>query len=200
MSDLLRDLRFKLNRARKEKNLLEMGLIQVIIGDADTIASRNGKITDEEVNKIIRKIITGNTETTEITKKCLIKSALKESDIEEIRSKIDEQDNFKLELEVQKKALEMIVEKAKSNEDVALILESYNSLKEKLSKENDCLSSLLPKTLSKDEIKNNLSEVIDSIKAVNIGQATGIAVKFLKSKNLLALGEDISSAVKELKL
>ena len=94
----------------------------------------------------------------------------------------------------------MIVEKAKSNEDVALILESYNSLKEKLSKENDCLSSLLPKTLSKDEIKNNLSEVIDSIKAVNIGQATGIAVKFLKSKNLLALGEDISSAVKELKL
>jgi hypothetical protein len=58
----------------------------------------------------------------------------------------------------------------------------------------------LPKTLSVEEIAAQLGEVADAIKgAKNDGQATGVAMKHLKSKQLRVLGEDVSAAVKKLR-
>ena len=66
--------------------------------------------------------------------------------------------------------------------------------------ENAFLTTLLPKTLSVEEIKAALAEVADAIKgAKNDGQATGVAMKHLKSKNLKVQGEDVSAAVRALR-
>jgi hypothetical protein len=70
----------------------------------------------------------------------------------------------------------------------------------KLKAENAFLETLLPKTLSVDEIVANLAEVADAVKgAKNDGQATGVAMKHLKGKQLKVLGEDVSAAVKKMR-
>jgi len=69
-----------------------------------------------------------------------------------------------------------------------------------LQTENALLQSLLPKTLSVDEIVASLAEVTDAVKgARNDGQATGAAMKHLKSKNLKVLGDDVAKAVKQIR-
>lgn len=70
----------------------------------------------------------------------------------------------------------------------------------KLTSENQFLQSLLPATLSVDEIVSQLGEVAEAIRtAKGDGQATGVAMKHLKSKNSRVLGEDVSQAVKKLR-
>jgi len=70
----------------------------------------------------------------------------------------------------------------------------------KLTAENAYLATLLPKTMSVAEIKAQLAEVADGIKgAKSDGQATGLAMKHLKGKNLKVLGEDVSAAIRELR-
>lgn len=66
--------------------------------------------------------------------------------------------------------------------------------------ENEFLSELLPKTLNIDEIKVELIAVQDKIvQAKSEGQATGEAMKHLKSKKLEVLGNDVQSVVRELR-
>jgi uncharacterized protein YqeY len=70
----------------------------------------------------------------------------------------------------------------------------------KLTAENAFLQSLLPQTLGVDEIVAALAESADAIKgARNDGQATGIAMKHLKSKQLKVLGDDVAAAVKKIR-
>jgi uncharacterized protein len=70
----------------------------------------------------------------------------------------------------------------------------------KLTAENALLQSLLPKTLSPDEIAAQLADVADAVRAARSdGQATGVAVKHLKGKGLKVLGEDVAQAVKKLR-
>lgn len=70
--------------------------------------------------------------------------------------------------------------------------------KQQLEKENEILNSLLPKTLTQEEIQRILICRIDDIKAAkNDGQATGIAVKYLKETGATALGSDVSAVVKK---
>ena len=62
------------------------------------------------------------------------------------------------------------------------------------------LESFLPKTLSVDEIVAALAAVADPIKAAgNDGQATGVAMKHLKSTSALVNGKDVSEAVKKIR-
>jgi uncharacterized protein YqeY len=69
-----------------------------------------------------------------------------------------------------------------------------------LTQENEILATYLPKSLSVDEIVQALAPVIAQIKAVaNDGQATGIAMKQLKSAGLTVNGKDVGLAIKELR-
>ena len=69
-----------------------------------------------------------------------------------------------------------------------------------LTQENEILATYLPKSLSVDEIMHALAPVIAQIKAVtNDGQATGIAMKQLKSAGLTVNGKDVGLAIKELR-
>lgn len=62
------------------------------------------------------------------------------------------------------------------------------------------LESLLPKTLSVEEIVKALQPVADSIRAAgNDGQATGVAMKHLKSAGAVVEGKDVGVAVKQLR-
>src|SRR5271168_2380533 len=64
---LLETLRTKLTAARKGGQALEMSALQVILGDASMIEGRTGKkATDDEIEKIVRKLVVGNTETIEL--------------------------------------------------------------------------------------------------------------------------------------
>ena len=70
----------------------------------------------------------------------------------------------------------------------------------KLSAENVFLQTLLPDTLSVEEIAGHLGEVADALRvAKNDGQATGVAMKHLKPKGLRVLGDDVSAAVKKIR-
>jgi len=69
-----------------------------------------------------------------------------------------------------------------------------------LTEEMEVLAAYLPKNLSVEEIVQALAPVAEQIKAVaNDGQATGIAMKQLKSAGLTVNGKDVGLAVKELR-
>jgi len=69
-----------------------------------------------------------------------------------------------------------------------------------LTEEMAILAAYLPKSLSVDEIVQALAPVAAQIKAAgNDGQATGIAMKQLKSAALVVNGKDVSLAIKELR-
>jgi uncharacterized protein YqeY len=147
---LLETLHTKLTEARKARNTMQMNALQVVLGDASMVEARTGKkATDDEIDKMIRKLVVGNNETMELLR--------------------------------QKGMTE--------NPDYA-----------RRAEENTFLATLLPQTLSVDQIKAALAEVADAIKgAKNDGQATGTAMKHLKGKNLKVQGEDVTAAVKQLR-
>jgi uncharacterized protein YqeY len=147
---LLETLKAKLTECRRAGKSVEMGVLQVVLGDASTLEARSGKkASDEEVEKLIRKTMLGNQETLGI---------------------------------LEQKGMA-------SSENHA-----------KLTAENALLQALLPKTMSVDEIVAALAETADAIKAArNDGQATGIAMKHLKGKQLKVLGDDVALAVKKVR-
>lgn len=76
-----------------------------------------------------------------------------------------------------------------NNETIAIISRPYIE-------ENQYMESLIPKFLTKDEIKAALANA--DVLGKNAGQATGIAVKYLKDLGLKAQGKDVSEAIKEI--
>jgi len=69
-----------------------------------------------------------------------------------------------------------------------------------LTQEMEILATYLPKSLSLEEIVQALAAVAPQIKAAgNDGQATGIAMKQLKSAGLVVNGKDVTLAIKELR-
>jgi uncharacterized protein YqeY len=147
---MLERLKEKLTECRRAGKSVEMGVLQVVLGDASMIEARTGKkANDEEIEKLIRKVMLGNQETLAI---------------------------------LQQKSMT-------GSENFA-----------KLTAENTLLSALLPKTLSPDEIVAQLAKVADAVKgAKNDGQATGVAMKHLKGKQLKVLGDDVLAAVKKMR-
>jgi len=69
-----------------------------------------------------------------------------------------------------------------------------------LTQEMEILATYLPKSLSVAEIVSALAPVSPQIiAAANDGQATGIAMKQLKSAGLVVNGKDVTLAIKELR-
>ncbi len=87
----------------------------------------------------------------------------------------------------------------KSNEEtLSLAGEGENAAT--LRREIEVLSALLPKSLSVEEIVALLAPVEAQIKeAKNDGQATGVAMKHLKSTGATVQGNDAQAAVKKLR-
>ena len=87
----------------------------------------------------------------------------------------------------------------KSNRET---LESATDPEQKstLQQEIAILESLLPKTLSPEQIAEELAPVVEQIRAAgNDGQATGVAMKHLKASGALVDGKDVAAAVRQLR-
>lgn len=88
----------------------------------------------------------------------------------------------------------------KNNETLGLLAGRGREADEvRLNKENVYLTSLLPTTLTVEEIKVALAEIQDQLMAAKGGAAVGLAMKFLKPKGLKVLGDDVKLAVEQLK-
>lgn len=67
-------------------------------------------------------------------------------------------------------------------------------------RENALLADLLPKTLSVEEIQAALEPVKDAVLgAKNDGQATGVAMKHLKSTGAAVTGQEVARAVRDMR-
>lgn len=87
----------------------------------------------------------------------------------------------------------------KSNQETLSSSED-DAQKKTLEEEITILQSFLPKSLGVDEIVSALAAVADGIKAAgNDGQATGIAMKHLKTTGAIVNGKDVSEAVKKIR-
>lgn len=100
-------------------------------------------------------------------------------------------------VEPSQEEIEKFIRKMVSDNKHTLDLISKNDKNaEKLQNENNFLETLLPSTLTIDEIVLELEELKDCVVgAVKDGAATGIAMKHLRSKGLSVLGSDVSKAV-----
>ena len=89
----------------------------------------------------------------------------------------------------------------KSNEET-LASTTDEAKRSDLLKENEILAGFLPKSMTLDEILAALSSetVTAQIKAAaSDGQATGVAMKQLKSMGAIVNGKDVGAAIKELR-
>jgi uncharacterized protein len=96
-------------------------------------------------------------------------------------------------------ALAILRKLAKSNEET-LAATTDEEKRATLIKENEILAGFLPKSLTPEEIRAALAPVVEQIKAAgNDGQATGVAMKQLKSSGAIVNGKDVAVAIKELR-
>jgi uncharacterized protein YqeY len=87
----------------------------------------------------------------------------------------------------------------KSNQETLGVTENAEQ-RATLEQEIGILESLLPKTLDVDAIVGALAPVVVQIKAAaNDGQATGVAMKHLKSTGAAVDGKNVAEAVKRIR-
>lgn len=87
----------------------------------------------------------------------------------------------------------------KSNEE-SLAASQDEAQKAQLRAEIEVLNAFLPKSLGVAEILALLANVADAVKAApGEGQATGVAMKHLKSVGAVVGGKDVSAAVRQLR-
>ena len=87
----------------------------------------------------------------------------------------------------------------KSNEETRAV-STDEAQKATLTREIEVLSALLPKSLGVDEIVAALEPVREALRAAKSdGQATGVAMKHLKSTGAVVSGNDVSAAVRQLR-
>ncbi|MEM8739783.1 MAG: GatB/YqeY domain-containing protein [Planctomycetota bacterium] len=71
---------------------------------------------------------------------------------------------------------------------------------ERMEQEIAILETLLPQSLTPAQILGALAPVADAIRAAgNDGQATGVAMKHLKSQKAQAQGQDVAAVVRDLR-
>jgi len=87
----------------------------------------------------------------------------------------------------------------KSNEE-SIEASQDEAQKAQLRAEIEVLNAYLPKSLSLADIVAALAPVADAVKAAgNDGQATGVAMKHLKTLGAVVNGKDVSAAVRQLR-
>ena len=95
-------------------------------------------------------------------------------------------------------AVAIVRKLVKSNEET--LAHASGDAAKALEKEIVVLGALLPATLSIDAIAELLAPAAEAIRAArNDGQATGLAVKQLKSSGAVFQGNDVAAAVKRLR-
>ena len=88
----------------------------------------------------------------------------------------------------------------KSNEETLAASVGDDEKRATLTREIALLTEFLPKSLSAAEIAAALAPVAEAIKAAgNDGQATGVAMKHLKSQGAQVAGTDVAQAVKAIR-
>lgn len=93
--------------------------------------------------------------------------------------------------------IEKILRKLMKSNDASLDATSDDGRRAILEEENVVLTSLLPQSLSPEQIAEALAEVRAAILAAgNDGQATGVAMKHLKAAGAAVEGKDVSAAVR----
>ncbi len=139
------DMKSRMLAALKAKRQVEKNILRVALGEVQTIEARTGgQASDDDVGKILRKLI-------------------------------------------------------KSNEE-SLAATTDEARRATLDEENAVLGSLVPTTLSPEEITAALDPVSEAILAAgNDGQATGIAMKHLKGSGAAVEGKDVSAAVRAMR-
>ncbi len=96
-------------------------------------------------------------------------------------------------------AIAILKKLVKSNEDTLAVAADAGQ-REVLTREIAVLTALLPKTLSVAEVVAALAPVVDAVKAAgNDGQATGVAMKHLKSTGASVDGKTAAAAVKQIR-
>jgi uncharacterized protein YqeY len=96
-------------------------------------------------------------------------------------------------------AIAILKKLVKSNEET-LAVATEATQREALAREIALLTALLPKTLGVAEIVAALAPVTDGIRAAgNDGQATGVAMKHLKSTGASVDGKTVAAAVKQIR-
>ena len=96
-------------------------------------------------------------------------------------------------------AMAIVRKLIKSNEET-LAATADEAQKATLAKEIEILRSLLPQSLTVPQIVEALASQRDALRAAgNDGQATGIAMKHLKSSGAIVNGKDVTEAVKQLR-
>ena len=96
-------------------------------------------------------------------------------------------------------AIAILKKLVKSNEDT-LAVATERQQRDALAREIALLSAMLPKTLGVPEIVAALAPVADAIRAAgNDGQATGVAMKHLKSTGASVDGKTAAAAVKQIR-
>ena len=87
----------------------------------------------------------------------------------------------------------------KSNEET-LAATTDETKRAVLVRENEVLAEFLPRSMSAEEISAALVPVVEQIKAApSDGQATGVAMKQLKSIGAIVNGKDVTAAIKALR-
>jgi uncharacterized protein YqeY len=142
---LAKHIKDRMMAAMRARNTVEKEILRVVLGEVQTIEARFGKaLSDDEVIKIMRKLVKSNNETAAATSDAESKATLEE--------------------------------------------------------ENRVLDSLLPKTLDEAQVVAALAEVRDAVLAAGgDGQATGVAMKHLKSSRAVVDGKTVSAAVRSMR-
>jgi uncharacterized protein YqeY len=96
-------------------------------------------------------------------------------------------------------AMAILKKLVKSNEET-LAVATEPAQREALAREVALLTALLPKALGVPEIVAALAPVAEAIRAAgNDGQATGVAMKHLKSTGASVDGKTVAAAVKQIR-
>ena len=96
-------------------------------------------------------------------------------------------------------AMGLLKKLVKSNEE-SIEASQDEAQKAQLRAEIEVLNTFLPKSLGVPEIVTALAPVTEAVKtAGNDGQATGVAMKHLKSLGAVVNGKDVSAAVRQLR-
>jgi hypothetical protein len=142
---IVEQIRKQMKDAMKAKRDLERDVLRVALGEIQIAEARKGEaLTDDEAQKIVKKLIKSNGETIEAT--------------------------------------------------------SSAETKQKLGEENRILDALLPKTLGSNEVAALLEPIAGELRsAKSDGQATGLAMKKLKTDGVAADGKIVADAVKQIR-
>ncbi|QQE12890.1 GatB/YqeY domain-containing protein [Planctomycetota bacterium] len=102
--------------------------------------------------------------------------------------------------EITNERCEQIIRKMVKSANEMIKLSKDEAMIEKCKAEIVILETLLPKTLSVDEIVAALESVKDNVLAAgNDGQAMGVAMKHLKSSGAIVEGKDVNAAIRKIR-